>query len=364
MTKLNLIGFTFNDIEISIFIFILTIISSISIYILSRKLAKFISHYSEDMDSDHIMRLIRPPLTYTIIYIGLWFVIQFISIPVQFSQVADSLGMTILLLIWSRTVYISGRRMIKNIVEYRYDENIVPIALNVWTFSTIVFGILFIFEIWNFDITPILASAGVFGIIIGFAARETISNFFGSIALHADNTYQKGDYIEIDESDAQGFVKDISIRSTELRTLDNNIVTIPNSKLHKSIIKNRSDPTDSHRIELEVGISYNTEPQKAKDIIDSSISNAIEKSDNVAIRSIDNYRVFVKDFGDSAILYRIFVWIKYPNQDPIVRDELQKIIYNSLHNENIEIPYPQRTVHFNNDNEIDDNDNKIQESKN
>lgn len=351
MSKLNLIGYTLNDFQISIVIFILTLILSILIYIFGKKIAEIMSRYSDQMERDYILRLIRPPITYTVIYGGIWLILQVLSLSVQITQFTDSFGMTILLLIWSRTIYTFGRQIIKNIVEYRYDENIVPISVNIWTFSTIVFGTLFIFEIWDFDITPILASAGVFGVIVGFASRETISNFFGSIALHADNTYQKGDYIVVDESDAKGFVDNISIRSTELRTLNNNIITIPNSKLHKSVIKNKSDPTDSHRIELEVGISYDVDPQKSKDIIDSSISNSIEESDNVAIRSINNYRVFVKNFGDSAILYRIFVWIKYPNQDPIVRDELQKIIYNSLDDENIEIPYPQRTVYLEDDND-------------
>lgn len=351
MSKLNLIGYTLNDFQISIVIFISTLILSILIYIFGKKIAEIMSRYSDQMERDYILRLIRPPITYTIIYGGIWLILQVLSLSVQITQFTDSFGMTILLLIWSRTIYTFGRQIIKNIVEYRYDENIVPISVNIWTFSTIVFGTLFIFEIWDFDITPILASAGVFGVIVGFAARETISNFFGSIALHADNTYQKGDYIVVDESDAKGFVDNISIRSTELRTLNNNIITIPNSKLHKSVIKNKSDPTDSHRIELEVGISYDVDPQKSKDIIDSSISNSIEESDNVAIRSINNYRVFVKNFGDSAILYRIFVWIKYPNQDPIVRDELQKIIYNSLDDKNIEIPYPQRTVYLEDDND-------------
>lgn len=330
-------------------------------FIIGPRISDIFDRYTDKMDSDAILRLIRPPSTFTIFLIGMWFILQVITISDHYSGLIVSIGLTATLLIWSRTFYISGRKIIKGIVEYRYDENIVPIALNFWTFGTIVLGISFLFEIWSIDITPILASAGVAGIVIGLAARETISNFFGSIALYADDTYQKGDYIELDSKEAEGFVRDISIRSTQLRTLDNNIITVPNSELHKSIIKNKSDPTNPHRIELEVGVTYDSNPEYTREVIDNAIQRKIDDGENMISRSIDNYKIYVKNFADSSINYRIYLWIKHPHQRPIVTDSIYELVYNELAEKDIEIPYPHRKIMIEgNNSDIKDDENFIE----
>lgn len=342
----NFQSISFNDLEISIILFISTLLSSVFIYFLTPYIANFLGDYADKMNTESLTRLIRVPLIYTSIYIGLWLLIQIITLSPEIISSINSVSLTIGVLLWSRTIYIFGKKLIKSVINYRYDENIVPIAINIWTLSMILFGVLFIFEFWNIDITPILASAGVFGIVIGLAARETISNFFGSIALYADNTYQKGDYIRTEDSNSEGFVKDISIRSTQLQTLDNNIVTIPNSQLHKSVIKNKSEPSKSQRIEIEVGISYDENPKDVRDIIDETISKSMSEDEDMALNSINNYKVYLKNFGDSAVIYRIFIWIKHPSSEPNVRDKIQSILYDSLDEENVVIPYPQRSVNI------------------
>ncbi len=133
-------------------------------------------------------------------------------------------------------------------------------------FLAIIITIILILNVWNIDITPILASAGVAGVIIGFAARDTIENFFGGLALYADQTYYPGDFIELNEN-TRGWVREISIRSTVLHTLDGDSVTIPNSKLHKSIIRNKSSPKNAFRISIDIGVSYDSNLQKVQDTI-------------------------------------------------------------------------------------------------
>lgn len=355
MLSQNIQNINFNDLETSLIILILTLISTAIVYILTPKLARLIEKYTDKMDSASLIRLLRLPLVYTSIYIGIWFFIQLITLSTEFVSLINSLTLTLGILLWSRTLYMFGRKIIKSVIKYRYDENIVPIALNIWTLSMLVFGVLFVFEVWDINITPILASAGVFGIVIGLAARETISNFFGSIALYADNTYQKGDYIRTEDSNSEGFVKDISIRSTQLQTLDNNIITIPNSQLHKSVIENKSEPSKSQRIELEIGISYNQDPDKVRNIINQCISDKISGEDSMELNSVSNYKVFVKEFGDSAVIYRIYLWIKHPSSEPNVRDKIQSLIYDTLDEKDIDIPYPKRSVEIKEPQDSDEN---------
>jgi small-conductance mechanosensitive channel len=330
------------------------VVATLLAYLISSPISGVISKYSDELDKEQTIKLIRPPITFTTFSIGLWGSIQFISALNPILPVLRSLLLTLFVILWVRFIYFLGREIIEDIIAYRYDENLVPIIKNVWTLLSMLVAVILIFESWNVDITPILASAGVFGIVIGLAARETISNFFGSIALYADNTYQKGDYIRIENSKAEGFVEKISIRSTQLKTLENNTITIPNSELHKSIIENRSEPTKSHRIEIEVAVSYDIRPEDARDVIEDTMDGfASDDNENIS-ESIDNYKVLTKNLADSGIVYRIFIWIEYPYQQPAIRDRVQEKLYDRLDEENMNIPFPQRTVHMQDSKESSD----------
>jgi small-conductance mechanosensitive channel len=139
-----------------------------------------------------------------------------------------------------------------------------------------------------------------------------------------------------------------------LKTLENNTITIPNSELHKSIIENRSEPTKSHRIEIEVAVSYDIRPEDARDVIEDTMDGfASDDNENIS-ESIDNYKVLTKNLADSGIVYRIFIWIEYPYQQPAIRDRVQEKLYDRLDEENMNIPFPQRTVHMQDSKESSD----------
>lgn len=322
------------------------VVATMLAYFVSTPISSIINRYSDELSKERIIRLIRPPITFSVFSISLWGSVQVVSALNPVSSILRSTLLTIFVILWVRFLYFVVREIIEDIIAYRYDEDLVPIMQNVWTLLSILIAIILIFDAWSVDITPILASAGVFGIVLGLAARETISNFFGSIALYADNTYQKGDYIRIDNSDAEGFVEKISIRSTQLKTLQNNTITIPNSELHKSVIENRSEPTKSHRIEIEVGVSYDVRPEEARNVIKRIMDDFVSDDDENITESIENYKVLTKNLDDSAIIYRIFIWIEYPYQQPAIRDRVQEKVYNGLDENDMGIPFPQRTVHM------------------
>lgn len=330
------------------------VVATMLAYLISSPISSTINRYSDELSREQTIRLIRPPITFSVFSISVWSSVQIVSALNPISSILRSALLTIFIILWVRFLYFVVREIIEDIIAYRYDEDLVPIMQNVWTLLSILIAIILIFEAWSVDITPILASAGVFGIVLGLAARETISNFFGSIALYADNTYQKGDYIRIDDSDAQGFVEKISIRSTQLKTLQNNTITIPNSELHKSVIENRSEPTKSHRIEIEVAVSYDVRPEEARGVIKDTMDDFVSDDNENITESIDNYKVLTKNLADSGIIYRIFIWIEYPYQQPVIRDRVQEKVYDRLDEEDMGIPFPQRTVHMQDSEESSD----------
>jgi small-conductance mechanosensitive channel len=301
------------------------------------------------------VRATRDALTATAVALTVIAAVQ----PVELGRAEGfvfSTSASVLVIFWLGLVHAVGAPIVDRVVTYRYDSDIAPIVRNVWTLSVLVLAVFALFEAWDVDVTPLLASAGVAGIVLGLAARETISNFFGSIALYADDTYEVGEYIEVEGMG--GFVEDISIRSTRLRTLDDNFITVPNSKLHDSMVKNKGAPTSSHRIEIEVSVSYNDDHEAARGLIEDTVEKAIEDhAELLDSERSEGFEVLLKELADSAIVFRIFVWIEDPSDEPELRDGISSEVYAALEKEGVKIPYPQRSVH------IDDGDNDSDNDK-
>ena len=235
---------------------------------------------------------------------------------------------------WVWKLRAEGDDLIERFVAEKYDEKLAPIVENVWDVTIVAVFVLLVFDQWGIGIAALLAPAGIIGIILGFAARETVANFFGSLALYADETYQRGDYIEL-ESGIAGTVRDISVRSTVLQTLDGDLVNVPNSELNEAKITNKSSPTTSRRIRSQIGVSYEADPEEVKEVLYETAERVSETR---------QARVHLREFGDSAVVFDVFVWIAIPDGRLDAEDELNMAIYTALEDAGIEIPYPKRKV--------------------
>jgi len=235
---------------------------------------------------------------------------------------------------WAWKLSSQGDDVIERVVAREYDEALAPIIENVWDITIVAVFVLLVLDQWGIRIAALLAPAGILGIILGFAARETVANFFGSLSLYADETYERGDYIEL-EGGISGTVRDISVRSTVLQTLDGDLVNVPNSELNEAKITNKSSPTTSRRIRSQIGVSYDADPAEVKEVLYEGAKNVSEtKPPTIHLRS----------FGDSAIVFDVFVWIADPADRFPAEDELNMALYRALQDAGIQIPYPQREV--------------------
>lgn len=245
-----------------------------------------------------------------------------------------SLLITIMGLWWAWELRAQGDEVIERLVEKRYDEQLAPIVENVWDVTVAVGYIILLLTQWGIRVAALLAPAGILGLIISFAARKSVANFFGSLSLYADETYSRGDYIEL-ESGISGTVRDISVRSTVLQTLDGDLVTIPNSTLNEGKIINRSDPTTHRRISSEVGVTYSADPDRVKKIL-SAVAEPLSKRHEPMVH--------LRSFDDSSLTFEVFIWIESESNRRVAEDELNTAIYHALEEANIEIPFPQQEV--------------------
>lgn len=203
-------------------------------------------------------------------------------------------------------------------------------------YSIWIVAVLVILEILGLQgaIVTALAGAGVAGIAIGFAAKDTISNFISGIFLYSDKMFNIGDTVEIDGK--VGKVVDIHLRNTVIKGFDNKMITIPNAKTADSIVINYSkQPT--RRVDVPIGIAYEVDMEKAEKVILDVIKKDSDFLEN------PKPTVVVTKFNDFSIDLEARTWIQNKGfLDKKVK--LMKQIKIAFDKNKIEIPYPKRVM--------------------
>ena len=247
---------------------------------------------------------------------------------------------TVVAVIWAVTAIRLGRDVSEAVTDTGYvDRQVVPIFQNVWAAVVGLGAVFVVLSVWRIDVTPLLASAGIAGIVVGLAAKDTMANFFGSLSLYADGTYTVGDYVVLSTGE-RGRVEDVSIRSTVIRTRDDILVTVPNASLSSDAVVNESTPTEYRRIRLPVGVAYGTDLDRVEELL-LKIADAEE-----LIRDHPSPRVRFREFGDSALQVELLAWIDSPRLRGRATDRLGRATYEAFREADVEIPYPQRSLHL------------------
>ena len=205
------------------------------------------------------------------------------------------------------------------------------IRITIWVAAIIV-----ILEILGLEgaIVTALAGAGVAGIAIGFAAKDTLSNFISGIFLYSDKMFNIGDVVEIDGK--IGKVVDIHLRNTIIKGFDNKIMTIPNAKTANSLVINYSRE-QTRRVDIPVGIAYEADIEKAEKVLIEVIDKDPDFLDN------PKPYVVVTKFGDFSVDLEVRAWVENKKfLDKKVK--LMKQIKIAFDKNDIEIPYPKRVM--------------------
>ncbi len=172
---------------------------------------------------------------------------------------------------------------------------------------------------------------------IGFALQDVIKNFVSGIFIFTDRPFRIGDWIEWDGN--SGIVEDISLRVSRVRTFDNELLTVPNSHLTDTVVKN---PVANGRLRLKVdfGIGYDDDIEKATEII---VEEA-EKHEGIMEEPAPSVRLV--ELGDSSVGLQSRIWIESPTRADFVktRGEYVQTVKERFDAEGINIPYPNRTI--------------------
>jgi MscS family membrane protein len=200
-------------------------------------------------------------------------------------------------------------------------------------------AVYFTFLAWRIDVTAWLASAGIVGIAVGFAAKDSLANLISGIFILADAPYKVGDWVVL-EGDLRGMVRSIGMRSTRILTRDDVEITVPNSVMGNSkIINEAGGPHIKQRIRAEVSVAYDSDVDQVARVLLSCAENIDGRCDEPA----PDYRF--RAFGASGLEFVLYVWILDPAVRERVISDLNMRIFKRFRAEGIEIPYTKQDVY-------------------
>lgn len=273
-----------------------------------------------DLDPGMIARFLRelPDRTYNL------------SIKVVFAVLTLIIGWQI----------IKGLRKLTNraLVTANLDKGLVQFIDSLLTTSLRILLIMLIATRFGLETTTLVAMLGSVGVAFALALQGSLSNCAGGVLILLHKLYVVGDYIA-DASGNEGTVKYINLFYTALITGDGKIITLPNGALANGRLTNFT-ATSTRRIELLVGISYEGDIIRARDII----MDIINKDERV-LKDLEN-RVFVANLNSSSVDLGVWAWVNNPDY-LYAKGDLQEKIKYALDENKIPIPYPQLDVHIN-----------------
>lgn len=224
--------------------------------------------------------------------------------------------------------------------EGDWDDRLVELLELIIRYAIWFAALMMILSVFEVNVTPFLAGAGIAGLAVALAAQDIISNFFGGAIITVDKPFRIGDRIKVDTY--YGDVISIGPRSTRLKTLDYQIVTIPNNKITSNVIVNYAEPDQKLRISIPVSAAYGTDPKKVKDILLGIADTTIKNTEYLLKEPVP--KVFFLEFSDSSLKFILYVWAKKYNLPDEVKDSINSQIAERFAAEGIEIPFPQLEV--------------------
>ena len=227
--------------------------------------------------------------------------------------------------------------------ENEVDDIIFELLSRFMGFIIFATAIIIALDSLGVNVMPFIAGAGVAGVAIGFAARDTLSNLIAGILLIIDRPFEVGDRIEVWTSPAGtstwGDVIDIGLRATKIKTTDNIVIIIPNNEIMLRDIINYTTISESIRVRINIGIAFDADIQKAKDII-------LQVADSAEWVAKDPPpKVVVRKFAESAVDLQLRVWINDARKRMTTISYITDTVKAKFDEQGIEIPYPRRVVY-------------------
>jgi small-conductance mechanosensitive channel len=297
-----------------------------------------------DLD-DKVIDDLRGPVFYTIMITGIYMAFRILFFGDVIKNFTLPFFHTILTMMWTLFLVRFTRVLFESLSDNTKVKFItvhtLPLFLNlsfvvIWSISVYV-----MFSIWGINMTAWLASAGVAGIAIGFAAKDTLANLISGVFILTDAPYKIGDWIVLDSGE-RGKVTNIGIRTTRMTNTDDMEVTVPNAVIGNATLTNESggDTGKEYRVKIPFSVAYGSDIDEVEKIV----LEIADKNENALSEPAP--RVRFRMFGASSLDYELLVRVESSAKKGITTHELNRAIYKKFAQQNIEIPYTKQDLYI------------------
>lgn len=319
------------------------VVGKILYMVIGRFVKKLASKTKSSLD-DILVDQLEEPVVYGIVILGFYWGFN----RLHFSENIDSFFANMFIIIFILNVTWLVARVIQSLIdeyvvpyveksESDFDDQLLPIARKTANVILWTFGILIALSNSGFDVGALIAGLGIGGLALALAAQDTVKNIFGGVMVFLDKPFTINDRIKVNGMD--GFVEEIGVRSTRLRTLEGRVITVPNGQFSDNAVENVTlEPT--RKVVVNLGLTYDTTPEnmaKAMDILRTLVLENKRVTDEPLI-SFNNWGAFSMDI---MLIYYIM------QSDDILaaQSEINLEILKRFNAEGLEFAYPTQMLY-------------------
>jgi small-conductance mechanosensitive channel len=330
-----------------IILIVFFVLAQITNFLFNKVFIMLTSKTKTDID-DEIMRILNMPIFYTVVLLGASQAFNYIETLSGYSGEFERIIKSAMIIVWTYAISKLAQVVIAGFgfkfaarTKSSLDDELMPLFKKLSNIIVYFAGAMILLRTWNLDITPLLASAGIAGFVIAFAAQDTIAHLFGGVSIYFDKPFRVGDRIQL-ESGEIGDVLEIGIRSTRIKTFDETAIIIPNSKIASSKIINYDQPESKIKTKIKVGVAYGSDANKVKEIL-LDIAGKTE-----GVESDPAPAVYFSELGSYALEFLVITWVDSPRKQFSVKTKINEEIYERFEKEGIQIPYPTQDIYLKN----------------
>ncbi|MEN8224111.1 MAG: mechanosensitive ion channel family protein [Bacteroidota bacterium] len=335
---------TIGDWAISLAIIIGVLVATKALYWVFGRIVKKITSRSKTKLDDIMVDMLEEPIVLGLTIGGVWFALARLNFPDSIMVWIDKIYWLMLAI---TITWLIARLVDALIQEYvvpmtqktdnDLDDQIIPIIRKAIRATIWILGIIVALNNAGYNIGALLAGLGIGGLALAMAAKDTVANIFGGITIFTDKPFRINDRVKINGFD--GTITEIGIRSTRLKTLENRIVTIPNSKFTDGMVENvTSEP--SRKVVLKLGLTYDTTADKVQNGM-KALQAIVDKTDSLE----ENTVISFTEFGDFALGILFIYYIRKDADIMGAQTIVNMEIKNRFEDLGIDMAFPTQTVY-------------------
>ncbi len=319
------------------------LLSSLVVKALNKWGRRLASFTATDLD-DRVLQRVIPYVSRLFFVSGVYLAIRSLTLPEKLVMIASGIIYLILVVIVCNLIYHVIDELLKWYVNSQQDtagaavsRQMVPVAEKIVSLFLMGAGLIVILKHFNYDIFSLVTALGIGSLAIGMAAKDTLAHMISGFTIMLDRPFRIGDRIQLVGGQI-GDVTDIGLRSTKIKTLDNQLLIIPNSDLCNTMLTNQAFPDSRAKGRINIGVAYGSDVDQVKALL-AATAGEVE-----AVLADPAPEAFFTGFGDSSLNMALFFWVEEYTTLFAVTDKINSLILKRLGENSIEIPFPTRTV--------------------